>query len=159
MGLRTQLQVQRELEYAGVDTNDAAQLSRGAGLRGPSAHSFVLENRATAPVLSQEAQKQLFEIVVAPEIINDIRRILTKPDVVDHYGATEWRCLRPEIQALLFDLRYRGDYTPDVREQIQEYVVSNNTQGLTAVMSDRSFWRSRGVTDARIATRLQILGR
>jgi hypothetical protein len=157
MGLRTPLQVQRELEYAGVNSNDAIQLSRGAGLRGSAAQAFVSEHRSTAPMLSQEAQKQLFEVVVTPEIINDIRRILTKPDVVERYGATEWRCLRPEIQELLFDLRYRGDYTPDVREQIQEYVVTNNTRGLTQVMRDTEFWRARGVTDARMTARLAIL--
>jgi hypothetical protein len=158
MGLRTPLQVQRELEYAGMSTHDATLLSGAAGLRGAAARSFVTENRSSAPVLSQEAQKRLFEVIVTPEIISDIRRILTKPDVVAKYGAAEWRCLRPEIQGLLFDLRYRGDYTPEVREYLQEYVVANDTEGLLRVMSERELWQSRGVSDVRMEVRLEILG-
>ena len=58
----------------------------------------------------------------------------------------------------MFDLRYRGDYTPEVREYLQEYVVTNDTEGLMRVMGERELWRGRGVTDARMDIRLGILG-
>jgi hypothetical protein len=157
MGGRTPLQVQRELLLAGVGSKDATLLSTAAGLQGASADIFVAENREHAPIISLEAQQALFERVVTPQIISDISRILTKPDVQATYGKSEWALLKPEIKELLFDMRYRGDYTPTTRTVLQPHIVSNDTDALLKVMEQRDYWRNLGVPEARIDARIGIL--
>jgi hypothetical protein len=157
MGLRTTLQVERELTLAGVSEVDAKMLATGVGLRGARAEDFVATNREYAPILSLEAQHALFERVVAPEIISDISRILTKPDVVEKYGGVEWGGLNPGIKELLFDLRYRGDYIPNSRILLQQHIVENNTEKLLEVLEKREYWRSVGVPESRIDARIEML--
>ena len=56
-------------------------------------------------------QKALFEGVTTAETVADIQRIFSKPDVVQMYGAASWDSLPRAAQEIVFDLRYRGDYT------------------------------------------------
>jgi hypothetical protein len=157
MGHRTRLQVERELAYAGVDHQDALELSAAAGLRGEQAERFVLENKQFAPIISTAAQLRLFEGVTTVEVLSDIRRIFSKPDVVARYGRAEWATLPRPIQELVFDLRYRGDYTPAVRERIQPHIVRHDVDGLRKAMSDVSYWGSLGVPQDRIIRRIGLL--
>lgn len=157
MGRRTALQVERELKVAGVSDLDAKTLATGAGLRGAKAFDFVATNLESAPILSLESQNALFERVVAPEMISDISRILTKTDVVEKYGRVEWGALKPEVKELVFDLRYRGDYTSSSRALLQRHIVGNNTEELLAAMEQREYWRSVGVPESRINTRIEML--
>jgi hypothetical protein len=157
MGQRTRLQVQRELAYAGVGQRDALTLSAAAGLRGALAERFVVENKQFTPTIDPSAQLRLFEGVTTVEVISDIRRIFAKPDVVERYGAVEWSALPRPIQELVFDLRYRGDYTPTVRERIQTHVVRHDLEALAQDMSDMRYWRALGVPEDRILRRIDIL--
>jgi hypothetical protein len=156
MGQRTPLQVVSELTYAGVPHADAQWLSRAAGLRGESARRFVDAERQYSPTLSLESQRKLFEVVTTTETIADIKRIMNKPDVVQKYGATSWNELSQPIQELLFDLRYRGDYTPTTRELIQPLIHANDTVGLKEAMNDTAYWQARGVPWDRIERRIEM---
>jgi hypothetical protein len=157
MGLKNPERVLRELQRAGVPEGDAMVLSRAAGLRGDAARRFVLANRNHAPVLSLVSQKRLFQEVVTPSIIADIERIFSKRDVVEMYGEAHWKSLSPVARALLFDLRYRGDYTPRTRRLIQPLLVAGDDAGLESVIRDRAYWRSLGVPDDRISRRIAIV--
>ena len=153
MGGRTQSQIRSELTLAGLDAAGAEQLSRAAGLRGASADAFFQRERCSAPVLSLEVQHSLFQRVTLPETIRDIQRILSKPDVVSTYGRVEWDTLPRPAQEILFDLRYRGDYTPGSREVLQPLLVRGDWAGLADAIQDEGFWRGRGVPAGRISAR------
>ena len=157
MGQRTPLQIQRELAFAGVPPHDAAIFSLAAGLRGPSAERFVREHRTALPAISPAAQRRLFEAVTTVEVISDIQRILAKPDLVNRYGAVVWSELPEAIRELVFDLRYRGDYTPAVRERIQSSIVGRDLPALLSAIEDREYWRGLGVPPDRIERRIEIL--
>lgn len=156
MGQRTPLQIISELTYAGVSEQDARWLSQAAGLRGESARRFVESQRNVAPEISLEAQKKLFEEITTNETVADIRRILCKPDVIARYGPTAWNDLPQPVQELLFDLRYRGDYTPTTRQVIQPLIARNDLDGLRRTMHDTAFWSAIGVPRERIEVRKQI---
>jgi hypothetical protein len=156
MGRRTSRQVISELGAAGMPLGDARYLAQSAGLRGEKAREFVEQHRSRAPLISLETQKRLFEEIVTPDLIKDIKRIFAKPDTVRMYGETHWEKLPQAAQELIFDLRYRGDYTPTTRQRLQPPLVSGDLQGLRTVIEDTAYWRARGVPSERIRHR-QIL--
>lgn len=156
MGQRTPLQIVSELTYAGVPNHQAEWFRQAAGLRGEAARRFVESETGRAPVLSIEAQKKLFEVVTTTETIADIRRIMNKPDVVQKYGRASWDDLSTPVQELVFDLRYRGDYTPTTRERLQPLINANDLVGLQEVMNDTCYWRAIGVPRDRIERRQEL---
>lgn len=156
MGQRSARQIVRELTSAGMQLPDAEFLSQAAGKRGDAAREFVDSFRPTSPIMSLEVQRNLFENVTTPEMVNDIKRIFNKPDVVGSYGRASWDSLPAAAQELVFDLRYRGDYTPATRKLIQTHLVNGDYQALREVISDTEYWRSRGVPSARIRERQEI---
>lgn len=153
MGQRRPEQIFRELTLAGMGEDDARFLSRAAFKRGAAAGDFVAANKEFAPVMSREVQKNLFENVTTPEMVNDIKRIFNKPDAVKAYGRASWDDLAPAAQEIVFDLRYRGDYTPTTRRAIQTLLVNEDYEGLRSVMNDTAYWKALGVPDARIKER------
>lgn len=156
MGRRSAATVLRELTFAGVPHYDATQFSRAAGLRGGAAERFVLTNREDFPELSPETQKKLFEDVVTPDLIGDIKRIFNKPDTVKAYGRPDWESLSPAAQELVFDLRYRGDYTSTTRQRVQKLLVDEDYEGLKAVMNDTAYWAGLKVPAGRIKERQKM---
>lgn len=156
MGSRTRLQVISELTYAGMSPTDAAFYGDAAGLRGENAARFVRSHVGASPILSLPAQRRLFEEVTATETLADIRRILAKPDLQSKYGIVTWEGLSSYAQEVLFDLRYRGDYTPETRTRIQPLLVSGDDAALRGVMNDVSYWRRLGVPAERIRERAAI---
>lgn len=156
MGHRSAAAVTRELKAAGVSSEDAGIFSRAAGLRGASAQKFVNQNRNTFPLLSLESQKRLFEDVVTPELITDIKRIFEKPDTVKAYGRPSWESLSIGARELVFDLRYRGDYTPATRQRIQRLLVEQDYEGLKSVINDTEYWSKLGVPAGRIKERQEM---
>jgi hypothetical protein len=153
MGQRTPSQIIRELSLAGMPPEDAHFLSRAAFKRGADAGEFVQNFKSSAPVMSLEVQRNLFDKVTTPEMINDIKRIFNKQDVVSTYGKTSWDELSPAAQELVFDLRYRGDYSPATRKAIQSFLVNKDYEGLRSVINDTAYWQTRGVPAARIRER------
>lgn len=156
MGHRSQLQVVRELGLAGVSRQDAETLALGAGLRGSAAAAFIRNNQDGAPILSLEAQQRLFEEVTTPETIHDIKRIFAKSDTVATYGVVDWETLPSAAQELVFDLRYRGDYTPTTRKRLQPILASQGWHKLPDLMNDTAYWSALGVPRERIAARASI---
>jgi len=156
MGSRTRLQIISELTYAGMSPDDAAFYGEAAGLRGESAARFVQAHVGESPVLSLPGQRRLFEEITATETIADIKRILAKPDLHSRYGIVTWEGLSSYAQELLFDLRYRGDYTPQTRSRIQPLLVSGNDAALQAAMNDVPYWSRLGVPAERIRERAAI---
>jgi hypothetical protein len=159
LGSRTQLQVLRELTLAGVPRADARMMAAGAGLRGSAADLFIKNRDDRLPIISLEAQQRLFESITTPETIADIKRIFAKHDVVNTYGEVAWDFLPPTVQEIVFDLRYRGDYTPSVRRSLQPILVKQDWKSLQLLMSDREFWGARGVPPTRILAREQMATR
>ena len=92
-------------------------------------------------------------MVTTPEIVFDIKRILTKPDLQKRYGAISWNELTPMAQEVVFDLRYRGDYTPHTRERLQPILVARDDQGLLDLLGDTEYWKALNVPESRIETR------
>lgn len=155
MGQRTRLQVVRELVAAGVSLRDASALSSASGLRGAQAERFLGHYRDNLPSITPEQQKRLFETITSFETIADIKRILGKPDLISQYGEIQWEELPLEMREILFDLRYRGDYTPATRACIQPYIVTGDLAGLADAMSDVDFWRQHNVPLDRIGRRAE----
>jgi hypothetical protein len=156
MGHRAPSQIVRELLRAGIPQADAKIFSGAAGLRGSAAERFVRLNKDALPLVSIESQKTLFEEVVTPEIISDIQRIFDKPDTVKAYGRPVWDDLSPVAQELIFDLRFRGDYTPTTRKRIQRLLVEQDYSGLKEVINDTSYWARLGVPRERIRERQSL---
>jgi hypothetical protein len=157
MGLKSPQQVVRELTTAGMSLHDARFLARGALKRGGAAGQFVAEYRASAPVMSLEVQKRLFESITTPQMINDIKRIFNKPETVAAYGQLEWNDLSSAAQELVFDLRYRGDYTPKTRRVLQPLLVNHDYKALKELINDTGYWASLGVPTARIKERQRMV--
>jgi hypothetical protein len=156
MGQRTRLQIISELRHAGMSVEDATFFGEAAGLRGDRASRFVQSKMIESPVLSVSSQRKLFEQITTPETIADIRRILAKPDVRGTYGTVTWENLSLYAKEVLFDLRFRGDYTPDTRKVLQPLLVAGNDEGLRAAMNDTRYWASRKVPAERVRARASI---
>jgi len=156
MGQRKPEQIVRELTLAGMSETDAQYLSQAALKRGKSAGDFVATHIGTAPEMSLEVQKNLFENVTTPEMVDDIKRIFNKPDTVKAYGRASWDDLSPAAQELVFDLRYRGDYKPATRRTIQNLLVNQDYEGLRKVMNDTAYWAALGVPAGRIKERQEM---
>lgn len=156
MGGRSQPQVLRELTSAGMAACDAQWLSQAAGLRGSSAAAFFARERGNSPLMPLEVQKALFEGVTTAETVADIQRIFSKPDVVQMYGAASWDSLPRAAQEIVFDLRYRGDYTPRTRELLQPALVAGDTTELKRIMLDTALWRGLNVPEGRIRARAEM---
>jgi len=60
--------------------------------------------------------------------------------VEEEYGKCNWDELDKTIIDILVDLKFRGDYTPNARRKIQEYVAENDVEGLYGVIAGRRHW-------------------
>jgi hypothetical protein len=156
MGQRTAPQIIKELTASGLGEAEAAFLSLAAKQRGAHAGAFVAKYGPLAPVISLEVQKKLFENITTPEIINDIKRIFSKADTVKAYGEASWDNLSVAAKELIFDLRYRGDYTPTTRKVLQPLIVNRDYNGLKMVMNDTEYWKGLRVPPARISERQEL---
>jgi len=130
-----------DLIKAGVDPENARKLSEAAGLSGEAAKKFIQDQGMNGFEISEMAQKNLFDITYQSEA-GDAKRICEKSDTRALFGACEWEKLAPEIQDMVVDLKYRGDYTPAARLKIQKLVASNDLEGLAQALSDASNWRN-----------------
>lgn len=136
---RTKTEIRDDLIDAGVASADAALISQAATLTGDTAEEFIAENDLEAFEISPDAQLQLFEVVYE-ELAADARRLATKADVTQVYGATDWPALDPTIKDTLIDLRFRGDYTPTSRRFLQVHVANNDLPNFAAEIGERENW-------------------
>ena len=141
MGSRNRKEIIGQLTAAGVPPTEVLFFAGAAGLKGPDAKKFVDNNDPMAHVISLKSQKVLFESVVYPHYEQEAQRLATKADVTKKYGPTNWKKLDPAIKEMLVDLTYRGDYTPELRVQIQSSVAKNDLEGFAKVLADRDYWQ------------------
>ncbi len=138
---RSKSEIRDELTKAGVNSAEAALISQAAGLTGDRAEEFIEENDLEIFEISQQQQLELFEIEYALKEA-DTRRLATKSDVTQVYGATDWDALDPTISEILIDLRFRGDYTPTTRRFLQTCVADNDLVAFAKEIGDRNNWTS-----------------
>ncbi len=120
---------------------NATWFPAAAGLSGAQASTFVAQNK-NRQVLSEEEMRRLFEYCWNFEM-NEVERICTKADVVRRYGKVPFDILDARIAVMLGDLKYRGDYSPALREKIQAHVVANNRPAFTAALETvKATWPS-----------------
>jgi len=154
---RTASQVIKDLKAAGVPAFDAARFAEAVGLQGSKAEKFVKENRPYFPEIAVEAQDKLFYDILLPRYTSEVKRICSKPDVVEKYGATDWDNLDPRIKDVAVDLIYRGDYTGLTRQRVQPLIVNNDVAGLKELMNDSQYWKGLGVPEDRYQRRAAFL--
>jgi hypothetical protein len=133
--------VRDDLEGVGISEPLLSWLSGGKGLTKNMARDYL--NSASAGIrstpITRKQQHDLF-VFVYEFMEKDVRRICEKRDVIEAYGATDWDALHPKIKNMLVDLRYRGDYTPNIRSLLQEYVANNDLARFSSVIKNRSNW-------------------
>ena len=123
---RSKQEVQEDLVSAGVPNEDSAKLSDGAGLTGVDAKAFVDREDIKKIIISEEAQKKLFEIVY-PIYFNQAKVICQKAHLENEsYGKCKWVNMDTKVKELIADLIYRGDYTRTTRTKIQEALVNGD---------------------------------
>lgn len=145
-----------DLCEAGVPRARASRLADGAGLSGDRAKAFIRNNDLKQETINRPQQKSLFVMTYA-EIEADVLRICNKADVVAKYGKTKWQALDPRIRDLVVDLRYRGDYHPRSRQEVQPILVSGDVDALATLMADKAYWAQFGVPANRFKVRKQYL--
>lgn len=133
--------VRTDLESVGISEPLLSWLSGSKGLTKTSARDYLnsanVEIRSTR--ITRKQQHELF-VFVYDLMEKDVRRICEKRDVIETYGVTNWGSLNPKIKDMLVDLRYRGDYTPNIRSLLQEHVANNDIARFSSVIKNRSNW-------------------
>ena len=100
---------------------------------------FIIDNDLLDFEVMPEAQKKLFKISYDFES-SEAKRICTKADTVKKYGSTDWNSLNSVIKDLVIDLKFRGDYTPKVRETIQKSIAENDLATFSKHIKDSQLW-------------------
>ncbi|CCN68577.1 hypothetical protein [Vibrio nigripulchritudo] len=147
-------QIINQLCEAGLPLAKAQKLAGASGLSGQQASDFIADNQLEDYEITVEQQEKLFAISYQ-SLIADVKRICSKSDCVAAYGDVNWDTLNNKIKAVLVDLRYRGDYTPNSRKLIQSYVANNNVAGFSSVLCNRQLWRQ--VPEDRFNRRVEFL--
>lgn len=133
--------VKSDLKTAGVSEPLLSWLDDGKGLKKELAKDYL--HSASAEVrshnISRKQQHVLF-LFVYESMEKDVKRICNKRDVIEAFGSTDWEALHPKIKDILVDLRYRGDYTPSIRSEIQQHVANNDLLKFTRAIKNRAIW-------------------
>ncbi len=132
---RSAEQVVGHLTAAGMPQADAELLAQGAKLTGQDARDFVNRPDVAAIEISQSAQKNLFNTVYE-EHAQDVLRISNDPARIEVFGSVDFENLDPAIMDLAVDLRFRGDYSPTTRKDVQPLMVNNDLQGMHDLFAD-----------------------
>lgn len=132
---RSTQEVVTDLTAAGVPQADAELLAQGATLTGQAARDFINRPDVAAIEISQSAQKNLFNTVYA-EYQQYVRDISNDPERIEVYGRVDWENLNPAILDVAVDMRYRGDYSPLTRKDVQPLIVNNDLQGMYDLFSN-----------------------
>ncbi len=148
---KSPLKVKNDLISAGVPEADAEKLSKGAGLDGERAKEFISRDDIKDIAIDPEAQKALFKIS-HKEKVADVKRIFSKPDTVEKYGAVNQDTLDPAIMEMVVDMTFRGDYRPSSRKTLQPMIAGNDLAGFRAAVE-----KMEGIPSNRQKRRLEFL--
>jgi hypothetical protein len=118
-------------------------LVQSAGLSGGDANSRFsnANNEIRQQVITRKQQHDLFEKVYT-FYESEVIRISNSASNIRDYGRVDWSTTDQKIKDIFVDLRYRGDYTVSHREDVQQYLVDNDLDGLRNAISDRNIWRN-----------------
>ncbi|MCQ4312018.1 pesticin C-terminus-like muramidase [Pseudomonas stutzeri] len=133
--------VRSDLQTAGVSEPLLSWLDSGKGLKKELARDYL--RNASAEIRSQKIsrkQQHVLFLFVYESMEKDVKRICNKRDVIEAFGGTDWEALHPKIKDVLVDLRYRGDYTPSIRSEIQQHVANNDLLSFTRAIKNRAIW-------------------
>ena len=153
---RSEQEVFDDLREAGVGVARSRRLAGGAGLVGDIAKAFIADNGLQDMTITRKQQKALFNAVYA-ELGADVLRLCNKADVVAKYGKTDWENLDPRLRDIVIDLRYRGDYHPRSRQEVQPILVANDVAAMAELMGRKSYWERFGVPRDRYQRRRDYL--
>lgn len=136
---RNVLGVETDLMVAGLTREQALVYAAAVGLQGDAAKVYIAENKDKLGEITPQQQKRLFEVTYA-QIEADVKRICSKADVVEAYGATDWGSLNTKIKDVLIDLRFRGDYTPASRRFLQKHIAGNDLAKFKTEIEKEANW-------------------
>lgn len=106
MGDRTEANVYSDMVASGIPSEQAAKISKGAGLKGNSARDFVLSNKSSVGEITLQQQKSLFAIIYPKYVDRAISNYAKWTNGVS--GAKPWGELDSTIQEVLVDFVYQG---------------------------------------------------
>jgi hypothetical protein len=106
MGDRTEANVYGDMVASGIPSEQAAKISKGAGLKGNSARDFVLSNKSDIGEITLQQQKSLFAIIYPKYVDRAISNYGKWTNGVS--GAKPWGELDSTIQEVLVDFVYQG---------------------------------------------------
>ena len=153
MKQRSSDEILKDMEAAGVPEEAAKKLSTCHGLQSSKAEEHISKKDLGDLEITPIQQKRLF-LLVYGEYEGTVKRICSKADVVQKYGATDWEGMDPTIKDLLVDLTYRGDYTGSTRQKVQRSVTKQDFAKFREVMRNRAYWVDRqGVPTDRFKRR------
>lgn len=124
MGSRTEAEVRRDLESAGIGVEESRRIAKAAGLKGNAAAEFVKNNRNKLIPITREQQKKLFE-----NIYQDHEKRTVKNYDFHTKGLPdrkEWRSLDSRIRDVLVDFVYQG-FTKGPRPMMAGMTNDKNT--------------------------------
>lgn len=106
MGDRSESDVYNDMVMSGISHEQAAKISKGAGLKGVAARDFVALNKAKIGEITLEQQEKLFSIIYPKYIARTIANYNKWTNGV--FGAKPWDDLDSKIQEVLVDFVYQG---------------------------------------------------
>lgn len=130
-----------DLKEAGVPEPLFSWLVGAKGLKGQAAKLYL--NAAGTEIkqfqITRKQQYKLF-MPVYEFMKSEVIRISGLPASIEEYGTLAWETTDRKIQDIAVDLIYRGDYTPNTRKLVQQYIVDNDLPALSTIMADSSKW-------------------
>lgn len=139
MKTKNSSKIEADLIGCGIAADKARLIAKAAGLMGPAAKKFIVDNDLRDFEISSEAQVQLFGKSYKSEE-DEVNRISAKDDTKKAYGTVDWKVLDGAIKDLVVDLKFRGDYTPGTRKLIQRHLANNDSAALMEVFGNRALW-------------------
>lgn len=139
MKKKTQTTIISNLSSAGISAKKIDTLKKAAGLSGPAAEWFIIENDLLDFQITPEQQKALFKTSYNEES-SQVKRICEKSDTKELYGSTNWENLNSAIKDIAIDLKFRGDYTSTSRKIIQKSIAENNLSEFKKALKKKTNW-------------------
>ena len=132
----TKAQISKDFTSIGLSTEVIRALQTLSGLSAVNAKAVAEKSTILKDlVLSQTEVDKLYEITYAHEQ-SEAQRLCTKSDVTKKYGNCNWQTMPPQLQELIVDLKYRGDYHPTMRSKIQSFIVKRDYKALAAYFNN-----------------------
>jgi hypothetical protein len=136
---KNQKKISEDMVAAGLTQSQADTIRKAAGLNGTAAGFFVVENDLLDFELTPEQQLALFKISY-DEQAGEVKRICELSDSVKRYGKVDWDNLNSAIKDIAVDLKFRGDYTPNSRKNIQKSIADNDLDEFKKQLKDSTNW-------------------